>query len=198
MTTSQFRQIIDTIYVSVMGPEGGGRNPISNRLLRHFNFISFTTIENNSLERIFSTILGIFVSSNFQGEECVVDPTYIVEATIEVYDTIAIELLSTPVKSHHTFNLRNLAPHTNTRLIHTLLILGYTDTYGDVPEFLWSKVVYYPIGAPLTLQVRHCRMQVRRSQETFTQVHSYFLYHTLYSLHCFRIGYPIYLLSSQV
>lgn len=105
----QFREIVDTIYVAAMGPPGGGRNPISNRLLRHFNFISFTTIENNSLERIFSTILGTFVSSNFQGEEYASLIQPIVEATIEVYDTIASELLPTPAKSHYTFNLWDLA-----------------------------------------------------------------------------------------
>jgi hypothetical protein len=33
---------------------------------RHFNFVSFTTIENESLERIFSTITGAFISANFQ------------------------------------------------------------------------------------------------------------------------------------
>jgi hypothetical protein len=34
----------------------------------------------------------------------------------------------------------------------------------DVPEFLWSTVVYYPIGVPLALQMPNCRMQVRRYQ----------------------------------
>ena len=57
----RFREMIDTIYVAAMGPPGGGRNPISNRLLRHFSFISFTEIEADSLERIFSTITGSFI-----------------------------------------------------------------------------------------------------------------------------------------
>jgi len=105
----QFREIIDTIYVAAMGPPGGGRNPISARLLRHFSFMSFTTIENESLERIFSTITGSFISANFQGEEYSALTQPIVEATIEVYDTIARELLPTPAKSHYTFNLRDLA-----------------------------------------------------------------------------------------
>ena len=105
----RFREIIDTIYVAAMGPPGGGRNPISNRLLRHFSFISFTEIEADSLERIFSTITGSFISANFQGEEYAALVKPIVEATIEVYGTIARELLPTPAKSHYTFNLRDLA-----------------------------------------------------------------------------------------
>jgi dynein heavy chain len=39
---------------------GGGRNPVTNRLLRHFNFISFTEMSDESISRIFSTILAAF------------------------------------------------------------------------------------------------------------------------------------------
>ena len=105
----QFREIIDTVYVAAMGPPGGGRNPVSARLLRHFNFLSFTSIENDSLERIFSTITETFISANFVGDEFSALVKPIVEATIETYDTIARELLPTPAKSHYTFNLRDLA-----------------------------------------------------------------------------------------
>ncbi len=55
-----FRTIIDTQFVAAMGPPGGGRNPVTNRFLRHFNFISFTEMSDNSVGRIFTTILGAF------------------------------------------------------------------------------------------------------------------------------------------
>jgi hypothetical protein len=55
-----FRQIIDTQFVGSMGPPGGGRNPVTNRLLRHFNFLSFTEMSDESISRIFTTILGAF------------------------------------------------------------------------------------------------------------------------------------------
>uniref|UniRef100_A0A7S0EN91 Uncharacterized protein n=1 Tax=Hanusia phi TaxID=3032 RepID=A0A7S0EN91_9CRYP len=105
----QFREIIDIIFVAAMGPPGGGRNPISARMLRHFNFLSFTTIENESLNRIFGTILKTFISANFNSEDFQSLVSPLVEATVEVYDTIAAELLPTPAKSHYTFNLRDLA-----------------------------------------------------------------------------------------
>lgn len=31
-----------------MGPPGGGRNPIDNRVLRHFHFLSFPDMENDT------------------------------------------------------------------------------------------------------------------------------------------------------
>ena len=33
----------------------------------------------------------------------------VVAATIDMYDTISLELLPTPTKSHYTFNLRDLS-----------------------------------------------------------------------------------------
>lgn len=59
------KQIIDTQFVAAMGPPGGGRNPITNRLLRHFNMLTMTDMSDESCRRIFTTILGSFVSKHF-------------------------------------------------------------------------------------------------------------------------------------
>eukprot|EP00955_Chlamydomonas_euryale_P031479 330690-Chlamydomonas_euryale.AAC.4 len=103
-----FRSIVDTQFVGSMGPPGGGRNPVTNRLLRHFNFISFTEMSDASLQRIFSTILGAFFKKHFSDA---VQGTAegVVASTVQLYNRIREELLPTPAKSHYTFNLRDLA-----------------------------------------------------------------------------------------
>lgn len=56
---------MDTQIVGAMGPPGGGRNPVSARVLRHFNVLSFTELSDESVGRIFTTILGAFLQRNF-------------------------------------------------------------------------------------------------------------------------------------
>ena len=90
------------------GPPGGGRNPVSNRALRHFNFLSFTDMSDKSLVRIFDSILGATLVKNFQPEIAALSATF-VEATVEVYNVVRRDLLPTPAKSRYTFNLRDLA-----------------------------------------------------------------------------------------
>ncbi|KAJ3159379.1 Dynein heavy chain 1, axonemal [Geranomyces michiganensis] len=103
----KFMEIVDVTFVCAMGPPGGGRNPVTPRFTRHFNLFSFVEMDNPSLQRIFSTILGSFLSRFSADIQKQTDP--IVEASINIYNTIRTELLPTPAKSHYTFNLRDLA-----------------------------------------------------------------------------------------
>lgn len=43
-----FRLIEDMNFVAAMGPPGGGRNPITARLLRHFHIIAFPEMEDDA------------------------------------------------------------------------------------------------------------------------------------------------------
>ncbi|ELV10380.1 Dynein heavy chain 1, axonemal [Tupaia chinensis] len=101
-----FKKLVDINFVCAMGPPGGGRNPITPRLTRHFNYLSFTEMDEISKKRIFSTILGSWTA----GAPNIAPFTEpLVEATIMVYATITSQLLPTPAKSHYTFNLRDLS-----------------------------------------------------------------------------------------
>ena len=103
-----FKQIIDIMFVGAMGPPGGGRNPVTNRFLRHFHFLSFTDMSDESVGRIFTTILGSYFLKYFN--EPIQQVTQgVVAATTELYNAIREELLPTPSKSHYTFNLRDLS-----------------------------------------------------------------------------------------
>ncbi|KAG3225312.1 Dynein heavy chain 1, axonemal [Phytophthora cactorum] len=104
-----FRTIIDVVFVCSMGPPGGGRNPITQRFVRHFNIVGYTEMSNESKAIVFETIVGNFFS-RFSEE---IRPPQIakklVQASIVIYNTVIAELLPTPAKSHYTFNLRDLA-----------------------------------------------------------------------------------------
>ncbi len=103
-----FRTVVDLVMIAAMGPPGGGRNPVTNRFLRHFNFISFPEMQDESLTTIFNTILDAFSRANLS-EEIQQLCSSVTEASIKLYNTVRSEMLPTPSKSHYTFNLRDLA-----------------------------------------------------------------------------------------
>lgn len=102
-----FRKIEDIILVSAMGPPGGGRSHITPRIMRHFNMITYTNLQESSIKQIFSTIVKAFLG-DFQ--DVVRDSlNTIVDMTLSIYNNVATELKPTPTKSHYTFNLRDIS-----------------------------------------------------------------------------------------
>ncbi|XP_022244308.1 dynein heavy chain 7, axonemal-like [Limulus polyphemus] len=101
--------LTDLQFIAAMGPSGGARNNVTPRLLRHFNIISINSFSEDTMKRIFSTVMNIhFRNSNFPLD---IFPLVgnIVCATAEVYHAALANLLPTPAKSHYTFNLRDFA-----------------------------------------------------------------------------------------
>eukprot|EP00497_Spongosphaera_streptacantha_P005639 TRINITY_DN715_c0_g1_i4.p1 TRINITY_DN715_c0_g1~~TRINITY_DN715_c0_g1_i4.p1 ORF type:complete len:577 (+),score=128.09 TRINITY_DN715_c0_g1_i4:96-1733(+) len=103
-----FRNLCDIQYVAAMGPPGGGRNPITDRFLRHMATCSITPFADETLELIFTTIMDWHLDKDFtQGVKVLSQK--LVQATLELYRTAIKNLLPTPAKSHYTFNLRDFS-----------------------------------------------------------------------------------------
>uniref|UniRef100_A0A8C2TLH0 Dynein axonemal heavy chain 1 n=1 Tax=Coturnix japonica TaxID=93934 RepID=A0A8C2TLH0_COTJA len=100
-------KLVDINFVCAMGPPGGGRNAVTPRFTRHFNYLSFTEMDDDSKKTIFSNILGSWMGKYTDAVKDLNKP--LVDATIYVYLTITSQLLPTPTKSHYTFNLRDLS-----------------------------------------------------------------------------------------
>jgi len=98
--------ITDVIMVSAMGPPGGGRTFITERLKRHYSTTAYSDLSDDSITQIFQTISAHFFSA--------FDPTVqtlipaMISSTIHVFKQALTDLLPTPSKSHYLFNLRDI------------------------------------------------------------------------------------------
>jgi dynein heavy chain len=108
----EFRKIVNIRFVAAIGPPGGGRNHITDRLVRHFNTIYVEPYSNYSQSLIFSSVVeALFLSnSNPSFSKTVVSlKESIVAGTIHMYNKVSEIFLPTPSKSHYTYNLRDVS-----------------------------------------------------------------------------------------
>eukprot|EP00442_Polarella_glacialis_P024664 CAMPEP_0115137118 /NCGR_PEP_ID=MMETSP0227-20121206/56805_1 /TAXON_ID=89957 /ORGANISM="Polarella glacialis, Strain CCMP 1383" /LENGTH=5027 /DNA_ID=CAMNT_0002544335 /DNA_START=143 /DNA_END=15226 /DNA_ORIENTATION=+ len=103
----EFRQLIDVHMLAAMCPPGGGKNDITDRYSRHFNLLFVTPFDDESLSRIFTTVVNKFLGG--MARDVAAASPSAVQATLEVYSTVLKELLPTPAKSHYTFNMRDVS-----------------------------------------------------------------------------------------
>jgi len=104
-----FKKIVDIIFVSAMGPPGGGRTFITERFTRQLNLLALANFDDQTLNRIFGTILRWFFTSNGFNFDIQKSEKKIVDATLDIYSWAMNELLPTPTRSHYLFNLRDFA-----------------------------------------------------------------------------------------
>ncbi|CAG5929115.1 unnamed protein product [Menidia menidia] len=102
-----WKEVQEMTIAAACAPPGGGRNPVSPRLIRHFSMLCLPTPSEQSLKQIFRAILSGFLSDFCQEvRDCALR---IVDAAVEIYKRLSVDLLPTPAKSHYVFNLRDLS-----------------------------------------------------------------------------------------
>ena len=102
-----FMKLEELIFLTAMGPPGGGRSSITARMTRHFNLIAYTELDKEVIRQIFDCIVK-FMLKRFEDKvkDLIGD---LIEQTLQVYYTVRKDLLPTPSKSHYTFNLRDIS-----------------------------------------------------------------------------------------
>jgi len=103
----EWQKLEDLILLTCLGPPGGGRTYITNRIVRHFNMITYADLDENTISYIFGTITEFFLKK-FS------DPVReareaIVNSVLHIFNTVKAELRPTPNKSFYTFNLRDIS-----------------------------------------------------------------------------------------
>ncbi|XP_063958044.1 dynein axonemal heavy chain 6-like isoform X2 [Lytechinus pictus] len=108
-TKLAWKNILDVTLVAACAPIGGGRNPLSPRLLKHFCMLALPQPSTRSLQHIYQVQLGRFLENGdfLPDVKELLNP--LVSASIAIYYKMCVNILPTPAKSHYTFNLRDLS-----------------------------------------------------------------------------------------
>ncbi|XP_056265579.1 dynein axonemal heavy chain 6 [Pseudoliparis swirei] len=102
-----WKEIQEMTIAAACAPPGGGRNHVTPRFIRHFSMLCLPTPSEHSLKQIFKSILSGFLGDFSQAvKDCA---GQIVDAAVEIYNRLSVDLLPTPAKSHYVFNLRDLS-----------------------------------------------------------------------------------------
>eukprot|EP00698_Gefionella_okellyi_P021809 TRINITY_DN713_c0_g3_i1.p1 TRINITY_DN713_c0_g3~~TRINITY_DN713_c0_g3_i1.p1 ORF type:complete len:2250 (-),score=595.98 TRINITY_DN713_c0_g3_i1:82-5835(-) len=92
-----------------MAPPGGGRTAVTQRFLRHFNVLSITDFDEQTLGRIYNAIMSWHMEVQNFDQGLRRHAASVVSATTDVFMAASKQLLPTPSKSHYTFNVRDFS-----------------------------------------------------------------------------------------
>ncbi|CAF0750041.1 unnamed protein product [Didymodactylos carnosus] len=130
-------ELLDLTFLGAMGPPGGGRNDISGRFTRHCNVISIDSFSDDTMQKIFTSIIDWHFSRGFEASFQRVG-RLLVQATMQLYKKAVETFLPTPQKSHYVFNLRDFS-----RVIRGILLVPHTHMKDDKKLYrLWIHEIY--------------------------------------------------------
>ncbi|ELU16870.1 hypothetical protein CAPTEDRAFT_116653 [Capitella teleta] len=104
-----WKGLLDVTLIGACGPPGGGRNPVSSRLLNHFCMLALPQPSTRSLQHIYQVQLGRFLNEvDFMQDvkQCLFP---LISASIGLYYRMCGCMRPTPSKTHYTFNIRDLS-----------------------------------------------------------------------------------------
>ncbi|RNF11625.1 dynein, axonemal, heavy polypeptide 1 [Trypanosoma rangeli] len=104
----RWNAIIDTSFVMAMGPPGGSRTQVSNRLMRYLNYVSFPEMSEVSKRTILNTILTGGLHQRGVKEELIELSSKLVEGTLRVFGNCRKAFVPTPSHVHYSFNMRDV------------------------------------------------------------------------------------------
>ncbi|CAE8702622.1 unnamed protein product, partial [Polarella glacialis] len=102
------RYVLDLHLNMAMGPPGGGRAVISERLQSSCNNLCFTNPSESQIKRIFLTLANNKLC-DFRMEDIKGLGEPLTMTTINLYTAVIENFLPTPEKCHYLFNLRDIA-----------------------------------------------------------------------------------------
>ncbi|KAI9102678.1 dynein heavy chain and region D6 of dynein motor-domain-containing protein [Phlyctochytrium arcticum] len=130
-----WKNLKDVQFIGAMGTPGGGRNDIDTRFASLFCVFNVTFPKENSLIRIYSSILQGHVSPFTEAVRSAAEK--LTSVTLKLYSEISKTLMPTPSKFHYIFNLRDISR------VYEGLCLATPDHFTEGKHFvrLWRNEV---------------------------------------------------------
>ena len=105
--TLKWKQIVDVTLVTAMGPPGGGRQPMTNRMLRQ---LAHAVVHRDAAGGARGDLRHDHLRLPRRPPRRVpISGTPLVKATIDIYNSAAATLRPTPAKPQYTFNVRDVS-----------------------------------------------------------------------------------------
>ncbi|XP_050716714.1 dynein axonemal heavy chain 3-like isoform X3 [Eriocheir sinensis] len=163
-------ELVDSLFIGAMMPPSADRSNICGRFTRHLNVIYLDTFDDETLDKIFGSIMSWHFSSQEDAAIQQLSKT-VVEATREVYRRTVSSFLPTPAKRHYVFNLRDfsrvmcgilLVPNECLTSVEKLIRLWLHETIRVFHDRLCDghdRQKYFMLVQEICLKAFHCNMK---------------------------------------
>ena len=115
--TLRWKKIVDVTLVGAMGPPGGGRQPVTNRMLRLMHCLSFVDMSDATIKGIFTTIVSAFLQvRRTRTRTRTLTLTLTLTVTVTVTLTLTLTLTRAPSARRRWASRRPSSPRPSTSL----------------------------------------------------------------------------------